>query len=589
MHFKHVILLIAVSGTVAGCNWSQARWPWEKDKEIPLTEPLAGGSETDRDIATTPAPETYVAVETGDESPASGAATPASTTAAGFEEPMLLRDLVREPAPDVKPPQVEPTRPVVSGGKPAPLVKPEPPKPVDVSKDKIPADSEKAAPPNEEDSATGEKPAEPPVVDNRLKPSVIEDEPPVVEKKQPPVADTEPADDAEPVVPPVVEPKDSGEPAESLPEAKQPPVEVAKEPLVKPAPDTPPSKPVEPVKPEPQHPGDTEMVAASVLQVNDKYITVKEIMQVVRPKLAELPRNLPEKAFRLRAGEILKRELHFKIDNILVLEEASRGLTDGQNELLDRELVALRERLVASAGGSKTKLEADMVKQGTTLEEHLNNYRDQMVVRAHLHERFYKAIEIKPKDLRAYYRKHKSDFTMVHEVQMQIVAAPFRLFLAEGVGRPTELELKAAKAKAKELVTQAREAIKTGEEFDSVAKRLSRGIKADKGGYWPMMAAGSFREKKVEQAAFKLEREQVSEIIETDTGYFIVKAANIKPGKLIGFKDAQAKIADKLRQQEFNELVSKHYRRLYESATVLQAAQFEKTVLDLMVAEYYGK
>ncbi len=608
MRFRYTILLITVAATIAGCNMSEVRWPWEKEKEIPLTEPLAVGDETERDIATAPQPETYVTAKV-DEKPSDseGVSTASDTTAgttAGFEEPILLQDLASESAPAVKPPQVESTRAVVSGEKPTPPVKPQT---VEVSKTEILAESKKEeAPTTKEETPSTQETRVESKVDDRLKPSVIE-EPPVVEK-QPPVIETRPDTGTKPQITPDKEtpkpevPEEKPEELIKTPDKSEPPVVVEepdKGPLVKVAPETPVVKPEEPAettpdtqpKPEtPEDSGSTELVAGSVLQVNDKYITVKEIMQVIRPKLAELPKGLPEKAFRMRANEVLQKELHFKIDNILVLAEAQKSLTDAQNEVLDKEMEALRERMIASAGGSKTKLEADLAKDGVTLEEYLKGQREQMVVHAYLHDRFYKAIEIKPKDLRAYYNKHKADFTMAKEVQMQIVAAPFQSFLPEDMGsKPTELELKAAKAKAKELITQAQEAIKSGEEFDSVAKRLSRGIKAETGGYWPMMPAGSFREKKVEEAAFQLEQEQVSDIIETDSGYYIVKAVRVKPGKLVSFKDAQSVIADTLRQQEFNELVAKYYRRLYEGATILQSAQFEKTVLDLMVAEYYGK
>ncbi len=606
MRFRYAILLMAVAATVAGCNMSEARWPWEKEKEIPLTEPLASGAETENDIATVPNTETYVVASTDEEPPAASGNTPeVSNTSAGFEEPMPLQNLASESTPDVRPPQVESTRPVVSGEKPTPPVKPQP---IEVSKSEIPTESKKETPTTAEDSTTEQAPVEPPVEDNRLKPSIVKGEPPTTEEKQPPSDETKPDVDVKPDIAPdrnILEPEEPEEPEtlikpEKTPDKAEPPVvpEEDKEPLIKIAPKTEEVTPVEPVKPdsdtqpkpESTENDNTELVAASVLQVNEKYITVKEIMQLVRPKLAELPKGLPEKAFRLRAVDVLQKELHFKIDNMLVLAEAQKSLTDTQNELLDREVEALRERMIASAGGSKTKLEADLAQEGVTLEEYLKSQRELMVIHAYLHERFYKAIEIKPKDLRAYYNKHKSDFTMAKEVQMQIVAAPFQEFLPEDIGsKPTELELQAARAKAKELITQAQEAIKSGEEFDGVAKRLSRGIKAETGGYWPMMPAGSFREKKVEEAAFKLEQEQVSDIIETDSGYYIVKAVRIKPGKLVSFKDAQSVIADTLRQQEFNELVAKYYRRLYEGATILQAAQFEKTVLDQMVAEYCGK
>ena len=51
MRFKHAILLVIALGTLSGCQWKEARWPWEKEKEIPLTQPVAV-VEIEQDIAT---------------------------------------------------------------------------------------------------------------------------------------------------------------------------------------------------------------------------------------------------------------------------------------------------------------------------------------------------------------------------------------------------------------------------------------------------------------------------------------------------------------------------------------------------------
>ena len=104
-----------------------------------------------------------------------------------------------------------------------------------------------------------------------------------------------------------------------------------------------------------------------------------------------------------------------------------------------------------------------------------------------------------------------------------------------------------------------------------------------------MMATGNFRETAVEQVAFAMDEGQVSSVIETETGYYIVKALKVRPGRTIRFEDAQEQVERQLREEQFAKLQEDYFRRLTEGAQIRQSEEFLKLAVDRAVKLYWRK
>ena len=217
----------------------------------------------------------------------------------------------------------------------------------------------------------------------------------------------------------------------------------------------------------------------------------------------------------------------------------------------------------------------------------MTDFREDAAYRFYLRSRFMPSIIITRKMLLDYYQRNRDQFTSEKKVQMQIVAAPFKRFLPENVASPSDAELQVARTQARETIDRAAEAVAKGEPFADVAKRLSRGLKASSGGLWPMMAADTFRETKVEQAAFKLQEGQTAGPIETETGFYLVKASRIEAGKTVGFVEAQEQIHQTLRDQKYLELTQEYFQNLHEKATIIRSDGFVEHVLGKAVQERF--
>ncbi|MDY6914269.1 MAG: peptidyl-prolyl cis-trans isomerase [Planctomycetota bacterium] len=563
MRWKLATIVILLAGMLAGCNWVKSRWPWG-GKDIPVTPPSSSGDPSAMESTSQPASQPATEPEpapTQQPTP-----EPASRSA-----PQVHIEEITLPAP----PQAD--EPPVS----EPLAEKPPAPPVE----EVKAPAEPAQPKIEELPAPAppaEKPTEPL---RRIEEIILPGppwagEPPVPEPlpEKPPESPVEEVKaPAEPAQPKIEELPAPVPPAEKPPE---PPAEATELPFPAPpmpAP-APASRPVMPM-------GTTEVIAASVLQVNDRFITVEEILHKLRGDLSKLGAKSPENVFRHRAQEVIGRKVRDEIGELLVLAEASKRLTEPQNKWIDNEVAQTRRELLAEAGGSRSRLDEMLGREGTNLDKLLQEHRQQLKIKTYLRTKFISAVTVNRRMLWNYYRRHRSEFSSPKHVQMQIIAVPFATFLPAGAA-VTELERRAAAERAGEQIKQAANAIAAGEEFGEVAKRLSRGIKADRGGVWPMMAAGSFRETKVEQAAFELAQGQVSDVIETDTGYYIAKAKAIQPGQVVSFEQAQVKIDEILRQQQYAKLTNEYFDRLLEDATIIESEKFIALAVDLAVKRY---
>ena len=334
---------------------------------------------------------------------------------------------------------------------------------------------------------------------------------------------------------------------------------------------------------------DREVIAGSILQVNDQFITVKDVLRGTRVQLMGLPAGVSEQTFRRKARQIISEELRKQATEALVLVEARRELTEAQEQRIQKEVEQGLRAMITDADGSRKKLEHRLLNQGTNLEAALADYRNNLTIRTYLRAKFYPHVEITRRMLLDEYRRKKSQYSSPKKVQMQIICAVDKSFLSKVPTQPADNRELLAKGLAKGRIAEAVRALAAGDDFADVAKRLSSGTKANSGGLWPLMAKGNFRYENVERAAFELVEGQVSDVIETESGYYIVKAAKVVPAEVVSFEEAQRQIEWDLRQQQYQKLTEQHFQRLMDQATIVQSDRFVALAVDRAVKEHWGQ
>ena len=326
------------------------------------------------------------------------------------------------------------------------------------------------------------------------------------------------------------------------------------------------------------------VVAGTTLQVNDRHVSVDDILAALHSELVKIPENIPEERFRQIAERTIAQEMLAEVKRILVAIEAEKLLEEHVMAEVDREMAETRRDLIAQAG-SEEHFKQKCLREGTTAEAVLRDHKRHLLIQTYMRQKFYPAIVITRRMLWDYYRRHPEKFRQDKQVQTQQMAAPFSAFLSAGA-RTTDAERAAARQAAYEHITQARTRIEAGEPFDQVVEEMSKGPRASKGGVWPMYPKGNLAEESVEAAAFELEEGQASDVIETERGFYLVKARQVQPGKVTSFEQAQGDILDILRKEQFQEMQSEYMNKLYERSTVFQPEGFIQLAVDKAVRYY---
>jgi len=411
-----------------------------------------------------------------------------------------------------------------------------------------------------------------------------EPQPEPAPKPAPPVTPApQPAPQPEPQ--PVPTPQPEPTPAPAPPPVEPPPVEPP--PVEPPRVESPPVEPSPVRPPEPPHTpiGQQRVVAASALQVNNEFFTMEDILREAAPQLARLPQDLSRPSFRLQAQDVLAKTLRRIVEETLVLEQARKQMSEEQEGMLDAAVEKELRRMIAEAGGSRMKLEQALRAEGSSIDHAMESFRRQVLAQSFLRSKYEEGTTINRRMLWEYYHQHPDEFTTTRQVQMQIIAVPVSAFLPQD-RRPTADDRTRAKTEAETVLREAADALAAGEDFAAVARRISKGSKASQGGVWPIMPKGSYREAAVEEAAFALGEGQVSDAIETERGYYLVRAAKVIPGEVTSFEGAQAEIARKLRAEQYRRNVAAYFRKLHEEAVIVQSEEALQRTLDRAVERF---
>lgn len=331
-----------------------------------------------------------------------------------------------------------------------------------------------------------------------------------------------------------------------------------------------------------------ETLDPNAIRINDKKVTVADILKSADPELKKIGKPTTEKEFLAKAKPIVVQNRNRLVAEMLLYGAAERSMNDQAKKHLDGEVKDAQERWLNEVGGDKKRLREELAKRGQTLDEALTRYRRGATIHLYLQDQLAPRVTITRDTLLQYYADHENDFRRPQQVQMQIIEAPFEAFLPSPLTNPTTEQAQAARDQARRTVDEAVRALTKGEEFGVVAERFSRGVKKGEKGIWPPMPAGSFKQEAVSKAAFSQPEGGVSGIIETADGYYVVKTRRIFPGKIETFEDVQTKIEKRIREEQMDRLTREHIAELEDRAAITEPRGFVDTLVNQAVRTYFG-
>jgi peptidyl-prolyl cis-trans isomerase D len=177
-------------------------------------------------------------------------------------------------------------------------------------------------------------------------------------------------------------------------------------------------------------------------------------------------------------------------------------------------------------------------------------------------------VSITDADIKAYYEQNAKRYTVDEQRRASHI-----LIAVKKDSAPADVA--AAKAKAETLLIQLR---KNPAEFSKLAKENSQDPgSAERGGDLDFFSHGMMV-KPFEDAAYKLKQDEISDIVQSDFGFHIIKVTAIKPASVKSLDEARAEITAEITKQ----LAAKKYAEMAEvfSNTIYEQADSLKPVAD---------
>lgn len=249
------------------------------------------------------------------------------------------------------------------------------------------------------------------------------------------------------------------------------------------------------------------------------------------------------------SDEINNDVLSFIIDNEVAYQDAQKQNLKIEDSEVNEKFDQLKDALNTNPL-YKEKLE----KAGVT-EDFLKEQIKKDLIVAKYKENFIKDIKISDKEMEAYYNNHKDQFN-VEEVKASQI-------LISTLDKDNKEVSKEEKEKLKEKAQSVLDKIKNNEDFANLAKEYSDDKNSGKDGGDLGYFAKSDKNVEFTKEVFKLDTNQVSNLIETPYGYHIVKVTDKRPVTK-SFEDSK----DDIKAKILNEKYTKHIDSLYKNGKI---------------------
>ena len=280
--------------------------------------------------------------------------------------------------------------------------------------------------------------------------------------------------------------------------------------------------------------GRAEVVNRIIATVDGDPITVHEV-EMYRAGSGSNELTAPQALEALITDKLLEKE---------VVERKIEVKSEDIDHYVDQ--VKARNRI------DDYRFEAALSAQGMTLQRYRDRIKAELQKSQLVNKEIRGRVSVPPEEVDHYYELHREDFKTGERVTVRDIF--FRV-------EPTDNDEEVARIRGK--AAEVRQLAVGGRGFEELAKQFSEGPGADKGGLLGTFARGEL-EGEMEPVAFSLSPGQLSEVVRTDKGFYILRVDKIEPPGYRSLDEARDQIRETLYQkaveQRFQDWLSKDLR-----------------------------
>lgn len=239
------------------------------------------------------------------------------------------------------------------------------------------------------------------------------------------------------------------------------------------------------------------------------------------------------------------------IDRELLYQESEKEGIKVKEGDINKQIEGLKKQFPEKGAFEKALKSVDL-----TEDELRDQIKQQLAVRELIDKKIAPKIKIGDKEVKAFYDTHPDIFKRPEEVRASHI-----LIKVDSQAPKKDV------AVAKKKIEAAQKRLKNGEDFAKVAKDVSEGPSAKRGGDLGYFRRGQMV-KPFEDAAFAMKTGQVSDIVRTRFGFHIIKVTDKKPESMVTFAKVSDKIKAYLKQKKVRENVQAMIKNLKQYAKI---------------------
>jgi peptidyl-prolyl cis-trans isomerase SurA len=307
------------------------------------------------------------------------------------------------------------------------------------------------------------------------------------------------------------------------------------------------------------------LVDEIVARVNNEIITLSDYQKSyagLQQEAAQDCQNCSPLQIQASLAEHQKNLLRDMIDQQLLIERAKDMNLSVETDLVKR-LDEVRKQNNLS---SLEDLEKAVESQGIVWEDYKTQMRNSMLTQEVIRREVGGRMNIGSDEVKKYYDAHKQDFNRPEQVSLA------ELFLSTEGKSPEEIA--AVRTKAEDLHNR----LVKGEDFDALVKRYSEGSTAQQNGDLGEFERGQLS-KQLEDAVFTMEKNQFTDVIQTKTGFEILKVLDHFQAGLQPLDKVEGEITNILYRQKMDPAMRTYLAQLREESYVLVKPGYTDTAM----------
>ena len=260
-----------------------------------------------------------------------------------------------------------------------------------------------------------------------------------------------------------------------------------------------------------------------------------------------------ERLDQARMPEIKRMLTDRLIQQELLYQESRRQGIVVETADVEEQITKMRDRFSSDA-----EFKQALAKIDTTLPELRVQVERRLAVQGLLDREILQKVQITAEESKAFYDNNPNYFKQPDQVRA-------RHILIKVDPEADEAELKKARQKIEEI--QAR--LQGGEDFAELARELSEGPSAAKGG-----DLGFFDRRQMVKpfadAAFALKPGEISGVVQTRFGYHLIMVEERKPESKMPYEEVKDRLEQSLKQQKAEKMLNAYLETLKAQATIIR-------------------